>query len=83
MASISDPKALTEYLNQLSLKSDMVLEELKRVSTERDDYKKKMEEAQKATKAAYDELTNLKENKKEEDASTISDKTAEIGRAHV
>ncbi|KAJ5378150.1 uncharacterized protein N7496_005559 [Penicillium cataractarum] len=65
LTSIAEPKALTEYLNQMSLKSDMVIDELKRVTTDRDDYKKKLEEAQKATKAAHDELTGLKKEKEE------------------
>ncbi|KAI9043226.1 putative vesicle-mediated transport protein (Imh1) [Aspergillus affinis] len=72
LTSIGDPKALTEYLNQISLKGDMVVEELKRISGERDDYKKKFEEAQQATKAAYDEVANLKKNgnKSEEGSSS-------------
>ncbi|CEJ61619.1 hypothetical protein PMG11_10149 [Penicillium brasilianum] len=65
LTSIAEPKAFTEYLNQMSLKSDMVIDELKRVTTDRDDYKKKLEEAQKATKAAHDELTGLKKEKEE------------------
>lgn len=67
LTSIAEPKALTEYLNQMSLKSDMVIDELKRVTTDRDDYKNKLEEAQKATKAAHDELAGLK---KETEVST-------------
>jgi len=35
LTSINDPGALSEYLNQLNLKGDMVLDELKRVSNER------------------------------------------------
>ncbi|KAJ5219567.1 hypothetical protein N7468_008771 [Penicillium chermesinum] len=60
LTSIGEPKAFTEYLNQMSLKSDMVLEELKRVTTERDDFKKKADEAQKSAKDALDEVTGLK-----------------------
>jgi chromosome segregation ATPase len=45
LTSIKDPKALVEYLNQLGLKSDMVMDELKRVSGEKDDYKKKLDAA--------------------------------------
>ncbi|KAF7713966.1 Uncharacterized protein PECH_000755, partial [Penicillium ucsense] len=63
LTSIAEPKALTEYLNQMSLKSDMVIDELKRVTTDRDDYKNKLEEAQRETKAAHDELTGLKSQK--------------------
>lgn len=65
LTSIAEPKALTEYLNQMSLKSDMVIDELKRVTTDRDEYKKKLEEAQRATKAVHDELTGLKKEKEE------------------
>ncbi|KAJ5798572.1 uncharacterized protein N7503_007868 [Penicillium pulvis] len=65
LTSIGEPKALTEYLNQMSLKTDMVMDEMKRVAIERDDYKKKMEEAQKSTKEAWDEVAGLKANTKE------------------
>ncbi|KAL2868970.1 putative vesicle-mediated transport protein (Imh1) [Aspergillus lucknowensis] len=60
LTSIADPKALTEYLNQISLKGDLVLEELKRVTAERDDYKVKFEESQKSEKAARDEVSSFK-----------------------
>ncbi|KAJ5152620.1 uncharacterized protein N7482_009098 [Penicillium canariense] len=63
LSSIAEPKALTEYLNQMSLKSDMVVDELKRVTTDRDDYKKKLEEAQKTVKAAHDEVAGLKKER--------------------
>lgn len=43
VSSIGDPDALVEYLSQLNLKGDMVMEELKRVSGDRDEYKKKFE----------------------------------------
>lgn len=62
MTSVADPKALTEYLNQISLKGDLVGEELKRITTERDDFKSKLEEAQKSEKTARDELDSLKES---------------------
>jgi chromosome segregation ATPase len=60
LTSIGEPKALTEYLNQMSLKTDMVVEELKRVTTDRDGCKKKMEEAQASAKDAWDEVAGLK-----------------------
>lgn len=44
LSSIKDPTAFVEYLNQLNLKSDMVVDELKRVSAEKDSLKKKYEE---------------------------------------
>ncbi|PKS12387.1 hypothetical protein jhhlp_000591 [Lomentospora prolificans] len=40
LTSISDPNALVEYLSQLNLKGDMVMDELKRVSAEKDELKK-------------------------------------------
>ncbi|KAF5016702.1 hypothetical protein F66182_11531, partial [Fusarium sp. NRRL 66182] len=67
LTSIGDPKALTEYLNQMSLKNDMLMDELKRVTSDRDDHKKKLTEAEKATKEALDEVAALKEQKKTED----------------
>lgn len=56
VSGINDPGALVEYLNQLNLKGDMVMDELKRVSAERDSYKKKFEEAEKQTVSAREEL---------------------------
>ena len=38
LTSIGDPSALAEYLTQINTKSGMVLDELKRVSSERDDF---------------------------------------------
>ena len=60
LTSISDPGALVEYLNQLNLKGDMVLDELKRVSSERDSFRQKLAEAEKSTKDAWDEVANLR-----------------------
>ncbi|OJD11935.1 hypothetical protein AJ78_07396 [Emergomyces pasteurianus Ep9510] len=60
LTSISDPRALTEYLNQLNLKGDMVLDELKRVTTERDEYKKKWTKAEKSACEAQEEVAILK-----------------------
>lgn len=59
VSGISDPDALVEYLNQLNLKGDMVMDELKRVSTDRDGYKKKLEEAEKKAEAAQAEVASL------------------------
>lgn len=60
LTSISDPAALPEYLNQLNLKSDMLLDELKRVSTERDKFKEESVQADQRTKEAWDEVANLR-----------------------
>ena len=60
LTSISDPKALVEYLNQVNLKGDMVLDELKRVSSERDTYKQRLSEAEKSAKEAWNEVADLR-----------------------
>ncbi|KAJ5110511.1 hypothetical protein N7532_001046 [Penicillium argentinense] len=77
LTSIGEPKALTEYLNQTSLKTDMVMDELKRVSTEREDFKKRLEEAQKSAKDAWDEVAGLKENKEQTPAEEEKKSTEE------
>lgn len=69
LTSISDPNALVEYLNQVTLKGDMVVDELKRVTNERNDYKQKLAEAEQRAKDAWDEVTQLRkhdQNSKEE-----------------
>jgi chromosome segregation ATPase len=59
VSGIGDPDALVEYLNQLSLKGDMVMDELKRVSADRDNYKTKFEEAEKQVTATRAEMASL------------------------
>ncbi|KAK0842920.1 Golgin imh1 [Friedmanniomyces endolithicus] len=68
LTSIANPEALVEFLNQRSVQSDMVLEELKRISvehkvvvTERDELKGKLKEAEKKAKDAFDEAAGLRE----------------------
>ncbi|KAH0543718.1 hypothetical protein FGG08_002034 [Glutinoglossum americanum] len=63
LTSISDPSALIEYLNQVNLKGDMVMEELKRVAAERDSFKEKLSEAERGKKDALDEVTKLRMDK--------------------
>lgn len=60
LTSISDPSALVEYLNNINLKGDMVLDELKRVSSEKDTFKQKLDAAEKDAKEAWDEVANLR-----------------------
>lgn len=60
LTSISDPSALVEYLSQLNLKTDMVLEELKRVTTDRDDVKKKLKASEDDTARLRNEVEDLK-----------------------
>ncbi|MCJ1281390.1 hypothetical protein MMC26_000709 [Xylographa opegraphella] len=63
LTSINDPSAFVEYLNQLNLKGDMVLDELKRVTTERATFKQKLDEAEKRAREAWDEVTKLRSEK--------------------
>ncbi|KAJ5550267.1 Vesicle-mediated transport protein (Imh1) [Penicillium sp. DV-2018c] len=79
LTSIAEPKAFTEYLSQTTLKSDMVMEELKRVTGEREDFRKKFEEAQQATKDALDELTGLKKDSQPETKAEIKKEADEAG----
>lgn len=70
LTSINDSAALVEYLNQVNLKSDMVLSELKRVSSERDTFKEEL--AQMKQKVIKD---------KEEDAANIAKTSVTDGSA--
>ncbi|KAI4290497.1 MAG: hypothetical protein L6R35_000221 [Caloplaca aegaea] len=63
LTSINDPRALVEYLNQLNLKGDLVLDELKRVSQDRDTYKGQLSDAKERAKEAWDEVANLRQAK--------------------
>jgi chromosome segregation ATPase len=65
LTSIQDPRALVEYLNQINLKGDMVLDELKRVTSERDDFKKKFEQSEQTTSELKNELETLKSQQKD------------------
>lgn len=60
LSTISDPDAFVEYLNQLKLKSDIVMDEFKRVSSDRDEYKKKFEESQSELSTCFKNLNDLK-----------------------
>ena len=60
LTSINDPAALVEYLSQLNLRGDMVMEELKTVSKDRDDIKGRLEQAEQNAREAYDEVTQLR-----------------------
>lgn len=69
LTTIADPDAFVEYLNQINLKGDMVLDELKRVSNDRDSLKHRLDEAEKKTKDAYNEVTRLRTDKATDGAS--------------
>ncbi|RKF75147.1 Golgin IMH1 [Golovinomyces cichoracearum] len=60
LSTISDPDAFVEYLNQLKLKSDIIMDEFKRVSGERDEYKKKYDESIINASKSHQELAALK-----------------------
>lgn len=65
LTSINDPSALIEYLNQVKVKGDMVLEELKRVSTDREEIRKKLTQAEgenDTLKVEAEELRNKMES---------------------
>ena len=55
LTSINDSAALVEYLNQINLKSDMVLDELKRVSSERDTFKEELARMKQKPKKTQEE----------------------------
>ena len=82
LTSISDPGALVEYLNQLNLKGDMVLDELKRVSSERDAIKEKLAEAEKDARDAWDEVANLRKDKTNGVVSGTKSDGASISEEH-
>jgi len=72
LTSIADPNALVEFLNQRSLQSEMVMNELKRVTAEqlalakeRDELKVKLNEAEKKAREAFDEAAGKSPQKQE------------------
>lgn len=75
LTTIKDPTALVEYLNQLNLKGDMVMDELKRVSAEKDSFKKKAEDAEKELASLKEEVTTLKTAKPEQGIAHIDTQT--------
>jgi chromosome segregation ATPase len=60
LTSINDPGALVEYLQQNNLKTNMVMDELKRIYAERDVMKKQLEAAEKRSTDAEAELKKLR-----------------------
>ena len=73
LTTIGDPKSLVEYINQTNLKGDLVLDELKRVSNERDSFKQRLDEAEKQTREAYDEAAKLRMDKPADQSSASID----------
>jgi len=71
LASISDPAALVEFLNQRNVQGEMLREELRRVSEgqrevvkERDELKIRLAEAESRAKEAFDEVAGLKKERR-------------------
>ena len=81
MTSISDPNAFVEYLNQVNLKGDMVLDELKRVTSERDTVRQKLSDAERSTQEAWNEVANLRSLKESTTDSKESGKLANEPRS--
>jgi chromosome segregation ATPase len=78
LTSINDPDALVEYLNQNNLKGEMVLDELKRVSKEKETFKQKLEEAEKSARQAWDEVKKMREEKVVGEVKLSESNNAEI-----
>ena len=78
LTSISDPGGLSEYLNQVNLKGDMVLDELKKVSNERDNLRTRLTEAESSAKQAWDELSSLKQGMETRSPQPVHEKPAQI-----
>ncbi|ROT41598.1 hypothetical protein SODALDRAFT_292432 [Sodiomyces alkalinus F11] len=75
VGSIREPEALVEFLNSLKMKEQLVMEEYKNVSMERDEFKKKYEQAEKDLSALKDEVAALKVSQPNADAAAdIDDK---------
>ncbi|EEP77949.1 predicted protein [Uncinocarpus reesii 1704] len=63
----------SEMPMDLTLKGDMVVDELKRVTADRDEFKKKLEAAEASTREAWDEVANLKRSQPIEESTSTSD----------
>ncbi|KAK5046071.1 hypothetical protein LTR84_008528 [Exophiala bonariae] len=61
LTSVNDADAFVEYLSQVNLKGDMVRDELKRVTTDRDDVKKRLQASEEDAAKLRDEITTLKD----------------------
>ncbi|ODA84215.1 hypothetical protein RJ55_02733 [Drechmeria coniospora] len=72
LTSIGDPNALVEYLNQMNLRSEMVMAELKKVSAEKDELMSKHDETQDRLKQVQQELDALVAEKQRAKSSAAS-----------
>ncbi|KAL9586341.1 MAG: hypothetical protein Q9212_000959 [Teloschistes hypoglaucus] len=83
LTSISDPRSLVEYLNQLNLKGDMVIDELKRVTHDRDTYKSQVDDAEQRAREAWDEVANLRRERDSSKSDSVhSGSGAALSMAH-
>lgn len=83
LTSINDSAALVEYLNQINLKSDMVLDELRRVSSERDTFKEELSQMKpKAEKVREDDLANIDASETYEPAGSQDEQSNETPFQH-
>ena len=74
LTSITDPAAFVEYLNQINLKSDMVLDELKRVTSDRDEFKKKSQASEAEAVTLREEVAELKRKVETLDQQELAEK---------
>ena len=81
MTSIGDPNAFVEYLNQVNLKGDMVLDELKRVTSERDTVRQRLSDVESSTIEAWNEVANLRSLKESTTDPKESGKLANSSRS--
>ncbi|KAI9723094.1 MAG: hypothetical protein M1828_004342 [Chrysothrix sp. TS-e1954] len=75
LTSIGDASAFTEYVDQLNLRNDMVMDELKNLSNEKEAMNRQLDEAKQETRAALDEIAGLKEGKNRLGATLSHDPT--------
>ncbi|KAF8537690.1 hypothetical protein BDD12DRAFT_794770 [Trichophaea hybrida] len=79
--SISDPKVLLDYINSFSQRSDMVKNELVRVSKEKDEYKASAQKARDELETKDKEIAELKKARGEvevQKGTTKKDKSDDI-----
>lgn len=79
LVSIGDSDAFVEYVQQLSLRGDMVMDELKRVSGDRDELKKKFDVVEKEASSAKEELAALKKASEAPEVQSVLPKLSTSG----
>ncbi|KAK9491427.1 hypothetical protein V1508DRAFT_373911 [Lipomyces doorenjongii] len=74
-SSIEDPQALVEYLQNLTLRQDMLVEEMKRVTKEKDEFGRKCKEAEVKNQEAEKIIAEIKAKLVEKDQEILVFKT--------